>query len=72
MAKKIGATEFKATFSSLLNNLDPEGIIITKSGKPVAKLIPIESDMMDFFGKFKDKVKVHGSTLSTDTEWKIE
>ncbi|REJ82221.1 MAG: type II toxin-antitoxin system Phd/YefM family antitoxin [Acidobacteria bacterium] len=41
MAKHVPATEFKQTCLRLLDTVGPEGIVITKHGKPVAKLIPI-------------------------------
>jgi len=40
--KTIGAAEFKAHCLQILDNVDPEGIVITKRGKPVARLLPAE------------------------------
>jgi len=40
--KVLTATKFKERCLALLDNVDPEGIVITKHGKPVAKLVPIE------------------------------
>ena len=42
--KEIGAAEFKAQCLALLDEVDPEGIIITKRGKPVAKLVPMRDE----------------------------
>ena len=42
--KKIAAAKFKEQCLSLLDQVDPDGIVITKHGKPVAKLIPFSSD----------------------------
>jgi len=44
MEKKINASKFKEQCLSLLENLAPEGIVITKHGKPVARLIPASAD----------------------------
>lgn len=41
--KTIGAAEFKAKCLAILDEVDPEGIIITKRGKPVARLVPVEA-----------------------------
>lgn len=41
--KTIAAAKFKEQCFALLDSQDPEGIIITKRGKPVAKLIPIDA-----------------------------
>ena len=38
--KQIAAAKFKEQCLALLDEIDPEGIVITKRGKPVAKLIP--------------------------------
>ena len=38
--KTIGATQFKQQCLSLLEQLEPEGLIVTKRGKPVARVIP--------------------------------
>ncbi len=40
--KTIGAAEFKAHCLRILDEVGPEGIVITKRGKPVAMLIPAE------------------------------
>ena len=38
--KTIGAAKFKEQCLALLDEVDDEGIVITKRGKPVAKLVP--------------------------------
>ena len=40
--KTIGAAKFKEQCLSLLEKVDQDGIIITKHGKPLAKLVSIE------------------------------
>ena len=45
--EQINASKFKEQCLALLDNLDPEGIVITKHGKPVARLIPASSDCAD-------------------------
>jgi prevent-host-death family protein len=39
--KTIGAAKFKEQCLAILDEVDPEGIIITKRGRPVAKLVPL-------------------------------
>jgi len=39
--KTIGAAKFKEQCLAILDDVDPEGIIITKRGKPVAMLRPL-------------------------------
>ena len=40
--KSIGAAKFKEQCLALLDQLDADGLVITKRGKPVARVIPIE------------------------------
>ena len=41
--KSIGAAKFKEQCLSLLDHLDAEGLIVTKHGKPVARVLPFQS-----------------------------
>jgi len=58
--KTIAAAKFKEQCLALLDSQDPEGIIITKRGKPVAKLTPFEVPESDgdLIGSLKDIVTV--------------
>ena len=49
-----------------------QAVVITKRGKPVAKLVPVEKEKDDIFGFFKGKIKVTGDIVSpalTPEEW---
>jgi prevent-host-death family protein len=70
--EQINASKFKEQCLALLDNLDPEGIVITKHGKPVARLIPASSDCADLIGSMKGKIRVHGNILSTGLNWDAE
>jgi prevent-host-death family protein len=70
--KKIGATEFKQKCLALLDRVGPEGILITKHGKPVARLVPVAGEQTDLIGKFAGKIEIHGDLLSTGVEWDAE
>ena len=70
--KSVPAAKFKERCLSLLDRVDPEGIVITKHGKPVAKLIPIHTDMAKLIGSFKGKIKIKGKILSTGLRWDAE
>jgi prevent-host-death family protein len=69
---KIGAAQFKEHCLSLLDNIGPEGLIITKHGKPVAKLIPIEVDSSILIGSLEGKIKICGDLVSTGVKWNAE
>jgi prevent-host-death family protein len=71
-AKSIGAAQFKEKCLALLEEIGPEGIVVTKHGKPVAKLLPIESESKDLIGSLKHKIKIRGDILSTGIRWNAE
>jgi prevent-host-death family protein len=70
--KQIPAARFKEQCLSILDRVDAEGIIITKRGKPVAKLIPIRTESAELIGKLKGKVKIKGDILTTGLRWNAE
>jgi antitoxin (DNA-binding transcriptional repressor) of toxin-antitoxin stability system len=67
--EQLNASKFKEQCLSLLDHLGPEGIVITKHGKPVARLIPIEAGCADLIGSMKGKVKISGDVFSTGIKW---
>jgi hypothetical protein len=44
-------------------------LIITKHGKPVARLIPAYSECRELIGTLKDQIQIHGDILSAGIEW---
>jgi len=70
--KQMAAAKFKEQCLSLLDEVDAEGIVITKRGKPVAKLIPIASDSASLIGSLKGKLRIKGNILSTGAKWDAE
>ena len=67
--KMIEADEFKGQCLSLLDELDSESIIITKNGKPIARVVPCRSQSADLIGSLSHKIKVHGDIFSTGIKW---
>ena len=70
--KTMGAAEFKQKCLSILDEVGPEGIVITKHGRPVAKLIPIETASSALIGTLKGRIKIKGDILSTGLRWDAE
>jgi prevent-host-death family protein len=70
--KQIPAAKFKEQCLALLDRVDGEGIIITKRGRPVAKLIPIRTESAALIGRLKDRLKVKGDVFSTGAKWHAE
>ena len=52
----IGAAEFKQRCLQLMDEVRPEGITITKRGKPVARLVPIRTTHAHLIGSFAGEV----------------
>jgi prevent-host-death family protein len=67
--KKIAAAKFKAQCLSILDHLDPEGIVITKHGKPVARLLPAERASVDLIGRLRGHIRIKGDIQTTSVEW---
>jgi antitoxin (DNA-binding transcriptional repressor) of toxin-antitoxin stability system len=67
--RQMDATAFKRKCLALLDNLDPEGILITKHGRAVARVIPASSDCAELIGSMKGKIRVRGRIHSTGIRW---
>ena len=64
---KINATEFKAKCLKLVDEVAQtrEPIIITKRGKPVAKVVPLEEEKpTSHFGYMAGTIKITGDIIS--------
>ena len=70
--RQISAAKFKEQCLALLDEVDNDGIVITKRGKPVAKLIPLAADSSSLIGALRAKIKIKGDILSTGIAWDAE
>jgi prevent-host-death family protein len=73
--KEIPASEFKAKCLAILENIDPEGVVITKRGKPVAKLVPLRpATSGHLIGSMKGEwiVDPEDDLFSTGIRWEAE
>ena len=70
--RQIAAAKFKEQCLALLENVDPDGIVITKRGKPVAKLIPLGTDSASLIGSLRGKLTITGDIMSTGVKWNAE
>jgi len=64
--KKIAAGEFKARCLTLMDEVQDtrEPVLITKRGKPVAKLVPAQDSDREFIGRLKGIVQIVGDIES--------
>ena len=72
--KKMAAGAFKVHCLAVMDEVQSkrQSVLITKRGKPVAKLVPVEQEKDDIFGFYKGKIKINGDVISpafSPEEW---
>ncbi len=72
--KTMAAGKFKVHCLAVMDEVQSkrEGVIITKRGKPVAKLVPVGNEKDEIYGFLKGKGKILGDIVSpvlTPEEW---
>ena len=70
--KSLNISEFRRACLTLLNRLPPEGILITRHGRPVARVTPARENNADLIGSLAGKLEVRGDILSTGIDWDAE
>jgi prevent-host-death family protein len=72
--KTMAAGSFKVHCLSVMDEVQAkrETVLITKHGKPVAKLIPADKDSDDIYGFLAGKGKITGDVVApamSDDDW---
>ena len=68
--KTIPASEFKAKCLRILDHLGPQAAVITKRGKPVARVVPLPKKTgKDLYGCTAGKIIVKCNIFSTGRKW---
>ena len=64
--KKLSATEFKSRCMAVMDSVQKtkEAVLITKRGRPVAKIVPAEEAPREFLGRLEGIVRVVGDIES--------
>jgi prevent-host-death family protein len=70
--KRVAASKFKEQCLALLDHLEPDGIVITKRGKPVARVIPAERASAGLIGALHGRIRVKGDIRSTGAKWRAD
>ena len=68
----LNVSEFRQQLLNLLDSLPPEGIVITKRGRPVAQVLPIRKPGESLIGALKGRLKIRGNIFSTGERWDAE
>jgi antitoxin (DNA-binding transcriptional repressor) of toxin-antitoxin stability system len=73
MEKAIPISEVRDRLLSLVDNLPPGGVIITRRGNPIARLMPVRTATADLIGSLKGIVTDPADNLfSTGVRWGCE
>lgn len=70
--QSISVSQFKAQCLSVLDNIAPEGFVITRRGKPIARVVPEGSTCAPLIGSMKGKLMVKGDILSSGVRWNAQ
>jgi prevent-host-death family protein len=67
--KRIDTRKFKARCLAIVDQVCESGepVLITKHGKPVAKLVPAQTNAGDIFGYMAGEVKIVGDIVGPVT-----
>ena len=67
----LAASEFKAKCLRLLDEIAEKGttLIITKRGRPIAKVEPIRQSRRPMWGRWKGVVKIKGDIVNFHDHW---
>jgi len=72
--KMIAAGEFKAKCLSLMDEVERTGepLVITKRGRPVARLVPERTAPTSLFGSMRGSAIIKGDIISPlDEPWEV-
>jgi prevent-host-death family protein len=75
MKQTIAAGDFKAKCLHLLDEVQQtrKEIVITKRGRPVARLVPVEKEIPSVFGRMKGTIKILGDIVAPTGEvWEAD
>lgn len=71
----ITAGKFKAQCLQIVNEVNEKhiGYVITKHGKPIARIVPIDETPADYFGCLQNAISIKDNLLAPiNDEWDAE
>lgn len=74
--QKMAAAQFKAQCLAVMDHVSQSGcpVVITKHGRPVAKMVPINDDEDEIFGALAGIARITGDIENTvgASDWEVE
>jgi prevent-host-death family protein len=67
--KTIAAAKFKEQCLALLDSLEPDGILVTKHGRPVARVLPAGRASAALIGTLRGRLNIRGDITTTGVLW---
>ncbi|MBS1791372.1 MAG: hypothetical protein JST85_26915 [Acidobacteria bacterium] len=66
----IDLNEFNAHVLETLEHLENSGVIVTKEGRPIAKITPLPAiNNEPLIGSMKGEIVIHGDLFTTGIQW---
>jgi len=70
--KSLNVSEFREQCLSLLDKLPTDGLVITRRGKPIARVTPVRKNNADLIGSMAGMFEINGDILRTGEKWDAE
>ncbi len=70
--KQLNVSDFREQCLSLLDELPPDGLLVTKRGRPVARVLPVRDNDGDLIGSLAGKLHIKGDIFTTGEKWDAE
>jgi antitoxin (DNA-binding transcriptional repressor) of toxin-antitoxin stability system len=70
MPRTLDVRAFAQRCRELMDTLDPEGVVVTRRGRPIARLIPIREGCADLIGSMRGRIRMARSIQATRLVWK--
>jgi prevent-host-death family protein len=70
--KSLNVTEFRVQCLTLLEQLPAGGVLVTKRGKPIARVVPVREDSAELIGSLAGAFQIRGDIVSTGEAWNAQ
>ena len=74
--KRMGAAQFKTRCLAVMDTVSKtrQPVLITKRGRPIAKLVPVEDEAKEFLGRLQGVMEIVGdieAPIEPPEAWKV-